>query len=160
MTTNTATSVVTSTVVDAPIERAFTVFTDGMPTWWPEDHHLIEGPLAEMVFEPRVGGGIIDRGTDGGECRWARILVLEPPVRVVFSWDIDADWTPLADLERASEVEVRFEAEGPGRTRVTLEHRHLDRLGEGWEGMRDAVGSSRGWPDWSDYRGAVERVAG
>ena len=148
----TDTSVFTSTVVQAPIERAFHVFTEGMPDWWPRDHHILEGELAEMVFEPRVGGGITDHGVDGNRCTWARILTYEPPHRLVFSWDITAQWKHEPDPERASEVEVRFVEEGPGRTRVELEHRELQRHGEGWEGMRDAVGSPRGWPGvWEAY---------
>jgi uncharacterized protein YndB with AHSA1/START domain len=118
-----------------------------MPSWWHPDHHLLSGELAEMVFEPRVGGHIFDRGVDGSECRWARVLAYEPPHRMVFSWDIDTRWELETDPERTSEVEVRFQPEGPDRTRVELEHRHLDRHGPDWEGMRDAVGSARGWPD-------------
>jgi uncharacterized protein YndB with AHSA1/START domain len=139
------TAVTASTVVDAPIERAFAVFTEDIASWWSPDHHILQAPLAEMVFEPRVGGNIYDRGTDGSECRWSRVLAFEPPRRVVFSWDITTQWQIEADPERTSEVEVRFTAEGPQRTRVELEHRHLERHGEGWEGMRDAVGSPEGW---------------
>jgi uncharacterized protein YndB with AHSA1/START domain len=141
----TDTSAGTSIVVDAPIERAFSVFTDDMGSWWPPEHHLLEGELDEMVFEPRVGGHLYDRGKDGSECRWARVLAYEPPHRVVFSWDINLQWELERDLERTSEVEVRFLAESPARTRVELEHRHLDRHGDGWEKMRDAVGSDDGW---------------
>ena len=141
------TSVRTSIVVDAPVERAFSVFTDDIGSWWHPDHHLLEGELAEMVFEPRVGGHIYDRGVDGSECRWARVLVYEPPNRFVISWDINTQWELQTDLEKTSEVEVRFAPEGEGRTRVELEHRNLDRHGEGWEGMRDSVGSPEGWPD-------------
>ena len=140
-----ATSVRTSIVVDAPVERAFSVFTEDMASWWPEGHHILEGELAEMVFEPRVGGHVYDRGTDGSECRWARVLAYEPPNRVVFSWDISPQWQLETDPARTSEVEVRFVAEGPERTRVELEHRHLERHGDGWEAMRDAVGSPDGW---------------
>jgi len=82
------TTVQTSVVVAAPVERAFSVFTDGIATWWHPDHHILEAELAEMVFEPRVGGHIVDRGVDGSECRWARVLAYEPPARVAFSWDI------------------------------------------------------------------------
>ena len=141
----TATSVQTSIVVDAPIERAFSLFTDGIATWWPPEHHLLEGELAEMVFEPHRGGHIYDRAVDGSECRWARVLAYEPPTRVVFSWDISPQWQIQTDPEKASEVDVRFIEEGPNRTRVELEHRNLERHGEGWEGMRDAVGSPGGW---------------
>jgi uncharacterized protein YndB with AHSA1/START domain len=132
-------------VVEAPIDRAFKVFTDDMSSWWPPDHHILEGELAEMVFEPREGGHIYDRAVDGEECRWARVLAYEPPNRVVFSWDISLAWQIESDPARTSEVEVSFTAEGPNRTRVDLEHRHLERHGEGWERMRDAVGSPDGW---------------
>jgi uncharacterized protein YndB with AHSA1/START domain len=140
-----ATSVSTSITVQAPIERAFSVFTDGIGTWWDPNHHLLQGELAEMVFEPFVGGHIIDRGVDGAESRWARVLAYEPPHRLVFSWDITTSWRIETDPEKTSEVEVRFTAEGANSTFVELEHRHIDRHGEGWEGMRDAVGSPNGW---------------
>ena len=142
----TDTSVRTSIAVDAPIEHAFTVFTEDIGSWWPPDHHILEAELAEMVFEPRQGGHVYDRGVDGSECRWARVLAYEPPNRVVISWDISAQWQIETDLDRTSEVEVRFVSEAPDRTRVELEHRKLERHGEGWEGMRDAVGGPGGWP--------------
>ena len=144
-TQTTDTSISTSIVVEAPIERAFTVFTEDMGSWWPPEHHILQAELAEMVFERRVGGAIYDRGTDGTECRWARVLAYEPPTRVVFSWDISLQWQIESDTQRTSEVEVRFVAEDTNRTRVELEHRHIDRHGEGWEQMRDAVGSPDGW---------------
>jgi uncharacterized protein YndB with AHSA1/START domain len=139
------TSVRASITVQAPIEHAFTTFTQDIGSWWPEDHHILEAPLQRMVFEPRAGGHIYDVGVDGSECRWARVLAFEPPRRIAFSWDIDLQWKLEQDPERTSEVEVAFIAEGPGRTRVELEHRGLDRHGEGWERMRDAVGSPGGW---------------
>jgi uncharacterized protein YndB with AHSA1/START domain len=139
------TSVTASIVVDAPIDRAFTVFTAEIGTWWPPDHHILEAELAEMVFEPRVGGHVYDRGTDASECRWARVLVYDPPARVVISWDISARWQLETDPARCSEVEVRFTAQAPERTRVELEHRKLERHGDGWEAHRDAVGSPNGW---------------
>ncbi len=139
------TAVRTSVVVDVPIEHAFSVFTAGIGTWWPRDHHILEGELAEMVFEPRVGGNIYDRAVDGTECRWSRVLAYEPPHRLVFSWDISSQWKVETDHDKVSEVEVVFTAEGPGRTRVELEHRGLDRHGDRWEAHRDAVGSESGW---------------
>lgn len=142
----TDTSVRTSVVVEVPIERAFSVFTDDIGSWWNPDHHILDGELAEMVFEPREGGHVYDRGVDGSECRWARVLAYEPPDRVLFSWDINTRWELEADLERTSEVEVRFVSEGPERTRVELEHRNLERHGDGWEGLRAAVDSPDGWP--------------
>jgi len=135
-----------SIVVDAPADAAFRAFTEDIGSWWNPDHHILDGELAEMVFEPRVGGHVIDRATDGKECRWARVLAYEPPRRVVISWDIDLQWRLETDPERTSEVEVRFTPQGAERTLVELEHRNLDRHGDGWEGMRDAVGSPGGWP--------------
>jgi hypothetical protein len=145
MTDTQTTSAKASVMVDAPIDHAFWVFTHDMGSWWPPEHHILEGELGEMVVEPVVGGRILDRATDGTECCWARVLVYEPPLRFAFSWDISLDWAVETDLARTSEVEVRFTTEGPERTRVELEHRHLDRHGDGWQGMRDAVGSPDGW---------------
>ena len=153
----TDTAVQASVVVEAPIDRAFSVFTDDIGSWWNPDHHILEGELAEMVFEPRVGGHVFDRGTDGSECHWARVLAYEPPHRIVISWDINLQWQVETDHERTSEVEVRFLAESPNRTRVDLEHRNLERHGDGWEGMRDAVGSPEGWTN--GLQGFARRMA-
>jgi uncharacterized protein YndB with AHSA1/START domain len=145
--TSTQTAVVTkAVVVDAPIEEAFRVFTAGFGDFKPPEHTLLDSPLAETVFEPWVGGNIFDRGEDGSECRWARILAYEPPTRVVFSWDIGPTWQLESDPEKTSEVEVRFTSDGPDRTRVELEHRHLDRHGPGWEGIHRGVDGDEGWP--------------
>jgi uncharacterized protein YndB with AHSA1/START domain len=135
-----------SVVVDAPIERAFHVFTDGFGSFKPREHNLLQVEIAETVFEPRVGGHLYDRGVDGSECRFARVLAYEPPTRVVLSWNISPSWQLETDPEKASEWEVRFVPETPERTRVELEHRHLDRHGEGWEGMREGVAGDEGWP--------------
>ncbi len=133
-------------VVDAPIERAFAVFTERFGDFKPPEHNLLAAPIAETTFEPRVGGHIVDRAVDGSECRWARILAFEPPTRVVFSWDISPEWRVETDPDRTSEVEVRFVAETPQRTRLELEHRHLDRHGPGWEAVGQGVDADEGWP--------------
>ena len=147
------TTVRTQLVVQAPIERAFAVFTEGIGTWFPREYNLLAVDIAERVFEPRVGGQIYDRGIDGSECRWARVLAYEPPRRVVFSWDISPRWQIETDLAKTSEVEVRFTSDGPHRTRVELEHRHLERHGEGWTQIRESVGGEGGWP------GCLQRFA-
>ena len=133
-------------VVDAPIDRAFTVFTERFGDFKPREHNLLAAPISETVFEPRVGGHIVDRAADGSECRWARILAFDPPRRVVFSWDISPHWQIEDDPARTSEVEVRFVAETPERTRLELEHRHLDRHGTGWESVAGGVAGDEGWP--------------
>ena len=140
-----STPVEVSIVVEAPIEEAFDVFTRDIGSWWPADHHILQAELAEMEFEPRVGGQVIDRGVDGTECRWARVLAYDPPTRLVISWDIALNWQVETDPSRTSEVEVRFTSEAPARTRVELVHRHIERHGDGWEQMHGAVSSPDGW---------------
>jgi uncharacterized protein YndB with AHSA1/START domain len=140
------TTVQAQIVVDAPLERAFSVFTEGFGSFKPPEHNLLVVEIAETVFEPRVGGYLYDRGVDGSECRWARVLAYDPPHRVVLSWDISPQWQLETDLEKTSEWEVRFFAEAPDRTRVEVEHRDLERHGPGWEGVRDRVAESAGWP--------------
>jgi uncharacterized protein YndB with AHSA1/START domain len=140
------TSIQTEVVVEAPIEQAFRVFTERFDEIKPRDHNLLDVDIAESVFEPRAGGRVYDRGVDGTECQWARVLAYESPERIVFTWDISPQWQLETDLARASEVEIRFVAETAERTRVELEHRHLDRHGDGWEGLREGVGGEGGWP--------------
>ena len=149
-----ATSIRHDVVVEAPIERAFSVFTEGFGRFKPPEHNMLGVDIAETVFETREGGHIYDRGVDGSECRWARVLAFEPPDRVLFSWDISPQWQIETDPERTSEVEVRFVAETPERTRVELEHRHLDRHGPGWQAVSEGVGHDQGWPLY------LERYAG
>ena len=145
--TETSTAVVLrQIVVEASIDRAFSVFTERFGDFKPPEHNLLGAPIVATTFESRVGGHIIDRAEDGSECRWARILVFEPPDRVVFSWDIGPTWQVETEPDNTSEVEVRFTAETPERTRVELEHRNLDRHGPGWEAVSDGVGRDEGWP--------------
>jgi uncharacterized protein YndB with AHSA1/START domain len=133
-------------VVGAPIARAFMIFTERFGDFKPPEHNLLAAPIAKTVFEPRVGGHIYDRAEDGSECHWARILVYEPPDRVVFSWDISPQWQIETDPEFTSEVEVRFVAESTNSTRVELEHRNLERHGPGWQAVLDGVDGDEGWP--------------
>jgi len=133
-------------VVNATVEEAFRAFTEDFGRFKPPEHNMLGVEIAETVFEPRVGGHLYDRGVDGSECRWARVLAYDPPRRVVISWDIGPTWEIEADPAKTSEVEVRFVAENAERTRVELEHRNLDRHGDGWQGVRDGVDNDQGWP--------------
>ena len=126
-------------VVDAPIDRAFRVFTEDFDRIKPREHNLLGADIAESVFEPRVGGHVYDRAVDGSECRWGRVLEYDPPERVVFTWDISPQWQIESHQNKTSEVEIRFISEAPDRTRVELEHRYLDRHGPGWETERDGI---------------------
>jgi uncharacterized protein YndB with AHSA1/START domain len=149
--TDTATALVRKEItVEVPLEEAFLVFTERFGDFKPPEHNLLGVGIAETVFEPRVGGHIYDRGVDGSECRWARVLAYEPPSRVVFSWDISPQWQLESDPDNASEVEVRFIAEAADRTRVELEHRNLDRHGPGWEAVSEGVDGDQGWPLYLD----------
>ena len=141
-----ATSMRHEIVVHAPIARAFSVFTDDFGSFKPPEHNMLGVEIAETVFEPRAGGKLYDRGIDGSECHWARVLAYEPPDRVVISWDINPQWQIETDPAKTSEVEVKFIAEAPDRTRVQLEHRNLDRHLEGREAVREGVDSEGGWP--------------
>jgi len=133
-------------VVEAPIERAFQVFTQQFDRIKPREHKMLGVDIAESVFEPRAGGRVYDRGVNGSECQWARVLAFEPPDRLVFTWDINPYWQIEADLDKTSEVEVRFIAEPPTPTRVELEPRNLDRCGNRWQGLGEGVGGHEGWP--------------
>ncbi len=161
MTTDTAgASVRTEIVVDTPAERAFRVFTERFDRIKPREHNMLGVDIAESVFEPKAGGRVYDRGVDGSECQWGRVLAYEPPTRIVFSWDISPRWQIEADPARSSEVEVRFVAETDQRTRVVLEHRHLDRHGDGWQGLAAGVRADEGWPLYLERFAAAVADAG
>jgi uncharacterized protein YndB with AHSA1/START domain len=147
-------SITATTTVEVPIDEAFRFFTEEIGSWWNPDHHIIEAPLSHMVFDPYVGGHVYDVGTDGSECRWSRVLVYDPPRRVVFSWDINGQWAIESDPALCSEVEVTFTSDGPSTTQVVLQHHHLERHGDALrpqlDGMRD------GWQGGLDlYAAAV-----
>ena len=135
-----------SIVVGAPQERAFKVFTEGMSTWWLlESHHIGSQVPEAAVMEPRSGGRWFERAPDGSECDWGRVIEWEPPHRVLLGWHLGPDWEYDPRESRATEVEVRFIAEGPGTTRVELEHRGFERLGDRAEDLRTPVAGEGGW---------------
>ncbi|HEX5900861.1 MAG TPA: SRPBCC family protein [Solirubrobacteraceae bacterium] len=139
--------------VEAPPERAFAVFTEGLDSWWPLATHAIGAqPAVAVVVEPRPGGRWYERAADGSECDWGRVLAWEPPHRLVLAWEISADWQHDPGL--VTEVEVRFHAEDADRTRVELEHRGLEAYADRAGDMRDTFDSPGGWP------GLLERFAG
>jgi uncharacterized protein YndB with AHSA1/START domain len=139
--------------VQAAPARAFEVFTAGMSRWWMPTHSIspTKTPIAEVVIEPRVGGRWYERGTDGSERDWGRVLLWEPPTRLVLAWQIDAQWK--FDPTLLTEVEVRFDAQASGTTEVKLEHRRLERLGDAAAGVRGKLASPGGWS------GLLERYA-
>lgn len=132
-----------SVVVNAPVAHVFAVFTEGHDSWWPRDHHIGDCKEFTAILEPRVGGRWFERGDDGSECDWGRVLAWDPPHRLVVSWDIGADWKP--DPSLGTEVEITFIAEGVQRTRVELAHRKLERYGDKAERMRAMFESDGAW---------------
>jgi uncharacterized protein YndB with AHSA1/START domain len=133
-----------SVLVHAPQAHAFAVFTEQLGSWWPlKTHHIGAAPAQTAIIEPLVGGRWFERSSEGAECEWGRVLVWDPPQRIVLSWDIGADWK--YDPQLGTEVEVRFISEGTATTRVELEHRRLERYGAQAETMRATFESDRGW---------------
>lgn len=150
------TSVVLETEINVPVRRAYQVFTQEFDRIKPREHNLLAVDIAETVLEPWAGGRIYDRGVDDSFCQWGRVLAVDPPRSIVLAWDISPQWHVQTDPARASEVEIRFLATGEDTTRVVLEHRHLDRHGEGWEDMRQALAGDNGWPIYAErYQGII-----
>jgi uncharacterized protein YndB with AHSA1/START domain len=130
--------------VEASQARAFDVFTREHGAWWPlATHHIGSAAAETAIIEPHAGGRWFERAADGSECDWGRVLVWDPPGRLVLAWEISADWKHDESID--TEVEVRFVSLGPARTRVELEHRRLDRYGAAAEQMRGIFDSENGW---------------
>ena len=144
-----------SVTVKASPERAFEIFTAGMTRWWPATHTILKVAPREHVIEPRVGGRWYERGEDGSECDWGRVLLWEPPRRVVLAWQINARWT--FDPSLVTELDVQFEAQADGSTEVSLEHRNLERFGADAATLRESIGSEMGW---GGLLGAFARAIG
>ena len=127
-------------LVKATPERAFAVFTARFDAWWPKSHHIGKAPMMEAVIEPGSGGRWYEKGEDGSECNWGKVLAWEPPSRLILSWHINGKFE--FDESVKSEVEVRFIAEGTNATRVELEHRIESHDADV---MRAAVDAPNGW---------------
>jgi uncharacterized protein YndB with AHSA1/START domain len=134
-----------SVVVDATPAEAFDTFTAGIDRWWPKSHGIGTAPVVESIIEPRVGGRWYTKHADGSEAVVGHVSVWAPGERFVVSWEVSADWKPDARVAFASEVEVRFTAEAPQRTRVDLEHRNFERMGAA-PGEKMRTGVDGGWP--------------
>jgi len=129
--------------VQAPPARAFEVFTAGIGRWWPKSHHIGAAELDTHVIEPKSGGRWFERGIDGVECEVGKVLVWDPPSRLVLAWQLTADWKFDADL--ITEIEVRFLPDGKNATRVELEHRNLERFGQRAAAVRRQIDAPDGW---------------
>lgn len=136
-----------SVAVQTNAAEAFRIFTDDFDSWWPRSHHIGSSPMKRAVIEGHVGGRCYSEQEDGTDCPWGSILVWDPPKRFVFAWQIGADWKFQPNLDKSSEVEVRFIPVGANETRVELEHRGFERMETGGEAMRTGVNGEMGWED-------------
>lgn len=143
MTVQTIAPVRKAITVAVPPSRAFEAFTQQMGSWWKPDYTIAESPFVDVRVEPREGGRWFEVDADGKECQWGRVMVWEPPRRVVLAWQITATWAYDPAFE--TELEIRFVEVGPDATRVELEHRNLERYGEAVAPIRDQFDSDAGW---------------
>jgi len=156
--TNTATvpSLHGEAMVELPVDQAFAFFTDSIGRWWPAEYHIGPSDMVDTILESGPAGRWYERGADGSECEWGKVLVWEPPHQLVVTWQINGNWQYDDDPNRASEIEVRFSPDGPHQTLVELEHRHLDRL-VGGQAVHDTIAEAGG--GWSSVLNALARVA-
>jgi Activator of Hsp90 ATPase homolog 1-like protein len=129
--------------VNASQAKAFEVFTERFSAWWPKTHHIGKSPVVEAILEPRVKGRWYERGEDGSECDWGYVIAWNPPSGLTLAWQIDASFK--FDPQLVTEVEVKFLAVTPARTRVELEHRSLERFGDAAERVKERIGHDNGW---------------
>jgi uncharacterized protein YndB with AHSA1/START domain len=145
MTTTAPIPPITGTVtVEVPVDQAFRVFTGSIDEWWPHQFHIGRADVAEVVLETHENGRWYERGVDGTECDWGRVLVWGPPNLLVFTWQINGSWQFDPDPAHASEIHARFTATGPARTTVEIEHRGFERL-DGGGTINDAIRGGGGW---------------
>jgi uncharacterized protein YciI/uncharacterized protein YndB with AHSA1/START domain len=138
-------------VVKTAQERAFRLFSEGIDRWWPREHHIGTSPMKKILIEPREGGRWYTLCEDGSECEIGKVLVWEPPSRLVLAWQITGQWA--FDPTFVTEVEIRFTPEAPKRTRVTLEHRNLERYADAAPTIRGQLDDPKGW------QGSLEQMA-
>jgi uncharacterized protein YndB with AHSA1/START domain len=144
--------IVRTVEVKAPPARAFELFATRMEDWWPRGRTVGKNPHADIVMEPHAGGRWFERDAKGAETHWGKVLAWEPPSRLLLGWQLNSAWT--YDPDFLTEVELTFAPAAGGGTRVTLEHRNLERFGADAESHAASLGS--GWPG---YLGEFARFA-
>ena len=145
MTQHVDTAVRRHVTVAASQEHAFEVFTNRFGAWWPKEYSISEAGMANFVVEPEAGGRWYEVAKDGREYDTGRVLAIDPPERLTLAWHLNGSFQYDPDPAHASEVEVRFIAETPTRTRVELEHRGIERHGGDAGAVRGIVDSPQGW---------------
>ena len=135
-----------SQAVDVPPERAFQVFVDEFDRWWPRDYTWGKADLAEIAIEPKMGGRAFERGKDGSERVWGKVLSFDRPHHIVVAWQITPDRGAEESDSTASRLDVRFSPLADGRTNVLLVHRDFFRHQGDWEKYRNDMAGKAGWP--------------
>ena len=134
--------VIRSVEIKAPPGRAFDLFASRIGDWWPVGKTVGKNPHVAIMIEPRAGGRWFERDAEGNETQWGKVLAYEPPGRLLLGWQLNAQW--IYDPDFLTEVELAFEATPAGGSKVTLEHRNLERFGGDAERIAGQVGG--GWP--------------
>lgn len=141
--------------VKAAPDKAFALFASQMERWWPVGRTVGQNPHVAIIIEPHPNGRWFERDAEGNETQWGKVLAWDPPTRLLLGWQLNSRWTYDPDL--LTEVELTFVAEPGGGTKVSLEHRNLERFGIDAEKVAGQIGS--GWPTlmgefaaWADAR--------
>ena len=145
MTQDVDTTVRRSISVAVPQQRAFEIFTAQLGTWWPKAYKIGQADMADFIIEPKVGGRWYELGVDGSQCNTGSVLSYEPPERVTLAWHLNGQWQYDPDPAHASQVEIRFIAEGPTQTRVELSHRGFEAHGDSADAVRGSIAGEMGW---------------
>lgn len=130
-------------MINASQRRTFQAFTEEIDRWWPREHHIGKSEMRRAVLEAKAGGRWYEVGVDGSQCDWGRVLVWNPPHKLILAWQITAEWQ--YDPNFSTEVEVNFIEHGPKQTRLTLEHRNIEKFGTKAEELWSAFDSEGGW---------------
>lgn len=139
--------------VACSVEHAFAVWTSGISTWWPSDHTVSGAPDLQIILEGEVGGRIFERTPNGVEHDWGEVTGWDPPRALRYLWHL------RRDRSDATEVEIRFLPAGEADTRIEIEHRGWERLGEAAEQWRNQ--NHAGWTSLiPHYRAALGPVTG
>ena len=141
--TTTALSVRRSITVDVPQRRAFDTFAN-LSAWWPLETHAIgEKPARASILQPHAGGRWYEIDKNGVEHEIGAVLAYDPPERLLLAWRLSCDFAYDSSME--TEVEVRFIAESPNRTRVELKHRGFESYGANADAGRELYDGEGAW---------------
>ncbi|MCW3465112.1 hypothetical protein [Chitinophaga nivalis] len=124
---------------------AYTKFIAEIERWWPKNYTWSGNKLVSMTIEPEVNGRCTETGPHNFSCDWGRVIYITNGSSIAISWQISPERIPEPDPEKASEVFIHFQPEGPQKVKIDFGHRHFDNHGEGAAAYREALNSKDGW---------------